>query len=345
MFKYPWLNSYLHRLEQFRLKDHMPHAILLSGIVGIGKKQLAFHFIKTLICKNNNACGKCSNCLAQLSDKPDDLDDSYLNTLIRRSHYNNLIYCHRELSNSKKLSLDIKIDQIREFCNIFYKTSDKLKIGLIYYADEMNLSASNSLLKTLEEPNKNTLIILLAHSINKIPVTIISRCQHINIAPSYDDKKAINWLKITTNCNDDRALKSLQYSYGAPFLAQKWLGVNKDDYKIIHKNLLLLPSQIELIGDKSFYQNEKMTIEILNKILYQLLKYKFFNTEISKAYKPLLLQNIKIEYILSLLEDTYKILADSRYEINMRLLLVNILIVWSRISQLKAYPQIIYKNE
>ena len=54
-----------------------------------------------------------------------------------------------------KVSNEIRIKQVRAFCNALNKTADDLQIGLMFYADKMNISAANSLLKTLEEPRKN----------------------------------------------------------------------------------------------------------------------------------------------------------------------------------------------
>ncbi len=50
----------------------------------------------------------------------------------------------------------------------------------------MNVNAANGLLKTLEEPRKNTLIILLAHNARSLPQTVLSRCQTIHINPTYE---------------------------------------------------------------------------------------------------------------------------------------------------------------
>ena len=91
------------------------------------------------------------------------------------------------------MSKDIRVDQIRAFCESLGKTAETLQIGVIFYADQMNNNAANSLLKTLEEPRKNTLIILLAHNIDRLPATILSRCQNVHINPSYENETA-QWL-------------------------------------------------------------------------------------------------------------------------------------------------------
>ena len=52
----------------------------------------------------------------------------------------------------------------------------------------MNMNAANSLLKTLEEPRDNTLIILLAHNSSALPATILSRCQTVHISTTYSEE-------------------------------------------------------------------------------------------------------------------------------------------------------------
>jgi DNA polymerase-3 subunit delta' len=82
------------------------------------------------------------------------------------------------------------------------QTADKLQIGVIYYADQMNVNAANSLLKTLEEPRDNTLIILLAHNAKNLPVTVVSRCQNVHISPAYGQETQV-WIKKNIEHKED----------------------------------------------------------------------------------------------------------------------------------------------
>jgi DNA polymerase-3 subunit delta' len=71
----------------------------------------------------------CANKIRQDLDIP---------VLIRRSNYLNMIYCRAGELNptTKNRSKDIRIDQVRAFCEALNKTADKLQIGVIYYADQ-----------------------------------------------------------------------------------------------------------------------------------------------------------------------------------------------------------------
>ncbi|MBP5343816.1 MAG: AAA family ATPase [Alphaproteobacteria bacterium] len=72
---------------------------------------------------------------------------------------------------------EITVDDVRDGCQFLALKSDKLKILVIDLADEMNENAQNALLKTLEEPYPNTLILLLCENVGKLLPTILSRCQ------------------------------------------------------------------------------------------------------------------------------------------------------------------------
>ena len=72
---------------------------------------------------------------------------------------------------------EITVDDVRAGCQFLSLKSDKLKILIVNLADNMNENAQNALLKTLEEPYPNTLILLLCENIGKLLPTILSRCQ------------------------------------------------------------------------------------------------------------------------------------------------------------------------
>jgi len=130
---------------------------LFVGERGVGKKQLALDFSKRLLC-SNKACGHCQSCyLFDAQTHPD------------------LIRIEPESGQT------IKIDQIREVIAFVSQTPSLggYRIIIIDPARAMNINAANALLKTLEEPTPNTLLILISDSIPRLPATILSRCQKI----------------------------------------------------------------------------------------------------------------------------------------------------------------------
>lgn len=77
----------------------------------------------------------------------------------------------------------ITVDDVREGCKFLALTSDDIRILVFNLADDMNENAQNALLKTLEEPYPNTLILLLCENIGHLLPTILSRCKKLYLAP------------------------------------------------------------------------------------------------------------------------------------------------------------------
>ncbi|MEW6008983.1 MAG: DNA polymerase III subunit delta' [Candidatus Omnitrophota bacterium] len=146
-------------------KDRLANSLLFLGPEGIGKKLVALEFAKFLLCKSSlqeNPCEKCTSCLQVRANSHPDLHIISLN------------------------SLDwIKIDQMREFQEKIYMSpySSKRKIFIIDNAHMLTLEAANSLLKVMEEPPLNTILILITNKIDSCQETIVSRCQRIYFSP------------------------------------------------------------------------------------------------------------------------------------------------------------------
>lgn len=171
----PWQLTQWDYLLKRREQNNLPHALLFYGIAGLGKQSLAVEFAKTLFCaqKNNQVCGYCSACqLIKAKSHPD--------------------FYHLQPEEPGKA---IRIDQIRELTAQFSQTSQQggYKIALIEPADALNTAAANALLKTLEEPTPNTLVILITSQPSFLSATIRSRCQSINFLPP-ENNVAEAWL-------------------------------------------------------------------------------------------------------------------------------------------------------
>ncbi|ACL70781.1 DNA polymerase III subunit delta' [Halothermothrix orenii] len=155
-------NGAIKILKEELRDNRINHAYLFNGRDGVGKKLLAFQFARAINCHNkvDDSCGQCMACK-------------------KIDHFN-----HPDLKLIEPVNNSIKIDQIRNFQKeIVYKPYEsKKKIYIIDGADTMTLEAANSLLKTLEEPPHYAVIILLVEDLNKLPSTIISRCQQIQLS-------------------------------------------------------------------------------------------------------------------------------------------------------------------
>jgi DNA polymerase-3 subunit delta' len=167
----------------------LPHALLLTGPAGLGKGAFARRLARGLLCEapdaEGNACGHCRAChLFQAGSHPD-----------------YTVICPEEDSknanhdSSKKKSKVIKIDQIRDFCVFLSYTSQYggYKIVLLEPADRLHVNAANSLLKTLEEPPGNSLLLLVTAQPARLPATVRSRCQIMTFSPP-SPEVAFAWL-------------------------------------------------------------------------------------------------------------------------------------------------------
>ena len=81
----------------------------------------------------------------------------------------------------------ITVDDVREGCKFLSLKSDKIRILIFDLADDMNENAQNALLKTLEEPYPNTLILLLCENVGHLLPTVLSRCQKIYLKSGSSD--------------------------------------------------------------------------------------------------------------------------------------------------------------
>lgn len=133
------------------------HAYLFEGPDGIGKKLMALAFVRTLLCENGTSCGKCSACLK--------VDNSN----------------HPDIHLIEANGSAIKIDQIRAIQQelSLRPLEGEYKVLLVDGAEYFTNGAANALLKTLEEPQPGTLIILLTNHPEKLLATIRSRCQRL----------------------------------------------------------------------------------------------------------------------------------------------------------------------
>jgi DNA polymerase-3 subunit delta' len=165
-----WLIEQQILLSNQIIDDRLPHAILISGVEGAGKSELAQWLIKNLLCQQTikhpdskvlNACGQCKTCqLYQSQTYPD----------------------HMTVNSKTKT---IGVDDIRLASRFLEKTAH---IGinqtvLIPMAEKMTVAAANALLKTLEEPTDNSIIVLSTCDADNLLPTIISRSRLYSIRP------------------------------------------------------------------------------------------------------------------------------------------------------------------
>ena len=143
-------------LKNSILNNKISHAYIFSGPRGTGKTSIAKIFSKAVNCLNTtdgDLCNNCENCLQNIDEEIDIIEIDAAS--------NNGVDEIREIRNNVKL-MPVHL---------------KYKVYIIDEVHMLSTSAFNALLKTLEEPPKHVIFILATTEFNKIPSTVISRCQ------------------------------------------------------------------------------------------------------------------------------------------------------------------------
>lgn len=172
----PWQQTQWERQLTCIEQEKLPHALLLTGRRGIGKQHFAQQLAERLLCSKGSSapCGACKGChLIAAGTHPD------LKIVAPPA--------------DKQI---INVEQIRELSHYLSLTSlyGGYQVVIITPADQMNINAANGLLKTLEEPPANTLLLLLSERPAALPATIRSRCQVISFEKPARTM-ALTWLK------------------------------------------------------------------------------------------------------------------------------------------------------
>ena len=275
-----------------KFETKMPHAIIIEGEYGTGKRTLAKYLAKMAVCSGESKpCGSCRDChLADVGSHPD-----------------------IEIVSVKDDKKTITVDQIRELKKTVYLSAHTAdcRVFIIEKADTMNLNASNSLLKVLEEPPAKTYFILLTESKSALIDTILSRCTTLSLfIPNQEE--AFEYIKNTTDFKEEdisKALtlnknnlgKTLEFLKGAKL--SKGITAAERYFSLIEENIILeaLKTTVSLEANRlatNDFVNELK--EILIKKVKENLSFKESQREYMKMYdvvcdmESLLITNINL---------------------------------------------------
>tara|TARA_B100000989_G_scaffold115173_1_gene84680 strand:+ start:175 stop:1110 length:936 start_codon:yes stop_codon:yes gene_type:complete len=239
-------------------KKNLPQTLLFIGEKGIGKLNVAYHLVNYILSKD------CENENYTSTNKINPNNKTY-NLLVNNSHPNLFVI---SLKENKK---NIDIEQIKNMKNFLNITSfnKKPKIILINGSENLSLTSSNSLLKSLEE-NLNNVFFILVHDIkNKILHTIKSRCIQISFFLQNDDrKKRINEI---LNNQYNHLSPDFKNKYLSPFFFKNFIEYcNKSNLKLIDMNLDNL--LYDIFEKKNYIKNKFILSNFF--LLIQLFLYK-----------------------------------------------------------------------
>ncbi|MFA5081448.1 MAG: DNA polymerase III subunit delta', partial [Hydrogenophilaceae bacterium] len=185
MSLHPWNRDLWQELTGDRAR--LPHALLLYGPRGIGKREFAAGLAQWLLCESpgpDGACGHCKSCgWYEQGAHPDfKLVEPAAESV-------------REDELGKKGGKYITINEIRSLGDFLGLVSHQggWRVVVVQPAELLNAAAANALLKTLEEPPANVLIVLVAHQPRRLPATVRSRCRKLAVGlPASEQARA--WL-------------------------------------------------------------------------------------------------------------------------------------------------------
>jgi DNA polymerase III subunit delta' len=213
-----------HALEYLRRSiqnQRVAHAFLFTGPEGVGKRTTAIALAQVLNCQeteNQDACGLCNTC--------------------RRIEEG----LHPDVHSIVPDGQSIKIEQIRETVQreaILKPMEGKNKVYILDPANALTLEAANSLLKLLEEPPANVVLILVTTQPFALLETIRSRCQEIRFHPV--EKEAMKqWLEARLSCTEAQAATLAMLSGGRPAEA---LRLADEEQKGLREQVLQLVQQ------------------------------------------------------------------------------------------------------
>ncbi len=165
-------------------RDKLHHAWMITGPSGIGKATLAWHMARHLIATPPNSDG---GLFGETPPAPTSLDISPDHPVTRRilamSEPGLLLLRRAWDRDRKRLKAQITVDEVRKLGTFFglSSTDGGRRVVLVDSVDEMNPSAANALLKVLEEPPKNAILLLISHAPARLLPTIRSRCRELRL--------------------------------------------------------------------------------------------------------------------------------------------------------------------
>ena len=205
----------LQLLENSLRGGRLPHACLFSGMTGIGKKKVATALAQRIYCTGDflsfEPCQECPSCRK-----------------VKHGNHPDLLFLEPE-------GQFIRIKAIRDLQEqMHYKPMEgKKRVIIIDDAEKMNATSANALLKTLEEPAPDNLLILVTANPSALLRTILSRCQQIRFAPLH--RRAImSYLQDHYNLGEEESALLAAASGGS---VKRAIAMTGGDYKKVRDRI------------------------------------------------------------------------------------------------------------
>ena len=200
-------------LKSAMANSRIAHAYLFYGMEGIGKRTVASVFARALNCESETPpCDVCASCRkAERKNHPDIITITAEGQFIK-------IGAVKELQEQMK----------------FRPREGRRRVVILTEADRMNAPAANALLKTLEEPSAGNILLLTTSRPHALPLTILSRCQHLRFTPLPREEVA-RFLREKDALDPDAAAVLAASSGGSIGKARE---MNREDYLTLRNGIL-----------------------------------------------------------------------------------------------------------
>lgn len=246
------------KLHHFITEGRIPHALMFAGPEGSGKYALALAYAQHICCESPvgmEACGTCPSCLKyNILEHPDlhfvfpvvkagsnkAVSDNFV-VQWRKYVLNNAYVSGNGWAGQVGAENKIPLIYTEESEAIIRKLNMKsyeseYKVMIIYLPERMHISASNKLLKMIEEPPEKTLFMLVSETPENIINTILSRCQRINI-PSIDSESMYNALKKRHRLDEEHIQEVVRIARGNYVLALETINSSAENI-FFHDNFV-----------------------------------------------------------------------------------------------------------
>ena len=174
-------------LEGLYRAGRLPHAILLGGPRGIGKATLAFRFARFLLAQGGQDAAASADSPRGMGESGLSVDpESGVFRRIAAGGHADLLTIERAWDpRRRRLRGEIVVEDTRAIADFFRLTAaeEGWRVVIIDGAEEMNRNAANAVLKILEEPPFQALLLLVSHNPGQLLPTIRSRCRRLMLAP------------------------------------------------------------------------------------------------------------------------------------------------------------------
>lgn len=316
-----WLEPYYRQFVSSVRAGRMPSSVIIAGHEGLGGKLLALEMAKYVLCHHPSEHGPCNSCpscsnFARLTNM--DCKVAYTSSTDEESsgydftHDLSGLIVRPEIKQARTMRIDT-MRKITGFLNESAVGGSHYKVVIIAGAELMSEGAANAILKTFEEPSKNSLIIMLTKSLEVLLPTILSRASKMVIKdvpveqafaylmnPSNQvppiirrvdgDEAEYNaqlqaakeqCLGLNTPITQQRAAIALALSSNAPLFAMKML-LSGDDLKATEVVNALVQSvtrgdayEVEVMSALKALSNQQQ-VSLLRTLILEVLKYKAY---------------------------------------------------------------------